>query len=152
MTRIVYPLIPDRDAQSLEVRVVRLVPGPEELAADTGLTATEAGVLRSLGLRGELQVGIDSSYSGGFDKQARALIIVRGQLFSKVKLREPKATDVIFVQEGERWAMYPSDAPTLRKTITLTNAPGEFEGISVAIEPGEPTLVTWYPPIRRRTR
>jgi hypothetical protein len=121
------------------------------LAADTGLTATEAGVLRSLGLRGELHGGVQS-ISGGGDKQARALIIVRGQLSSKVRLREPNAANVIFVQEGERWNMYPSDAPTLRKTITLTSAAGEFEGLSVAIEPGKPTLFTWYPPIRRPTR
>ena len=152
MTGIVYPLIPDRDAQSLEVCVVRLVPGPEELAADsTGLTATEASVLRSLGLRGELHGGGVQSISEGGDKQARALIIVRGQLSSKVRLREPNAANVIFVQEGDAWNMYPSDAPTLRKTITLTNAAGEFEGLSVAIEPGEPTLFKWYPPIRRRT-
>lgn len=122
------------------------------MTADTrGLTATEVGILRSLGLRGELHTGAQS-YSGDGSKQARALIIVRGQLSSEVKLREPDGTNVVFVQEGERWNMYPPDAPTLRKTITLTNAAGELEGLSVATEPGKPTLFTWYPPIWRRAR
>ena len=151
IVEIIYPLLPDRSAQSLQVEIMRLAPGPEEITAENnrGLTTTEVEVLRSLGLRGELHGGIQS-FSGGGEKQARALILFRGPISNKVVLREPKATDVVYVQEGESWNMYPTNAPTLRKTITLTNLPGDYEGLSVAIEPivGKPTPFTWYPPIR----
>ncbi len=151
---IVYPLIPDRNAQQLEVSVMRLVPGPEDLPGEnSGLSATEVSVLHSLGLRGELHGGIQS-FSGGGDKKARALIVVRGPISSKVTLREPKAADVVYVQDGEHWKMYPANAPTIRKMITLTDAPGEYEGLIFAVEPviGEPKAFTWYPPIKREQR
>jgi hypothetical protein len=151
---IVSPLLPNLDAQSLEVQVMRLVPGPEELTTgNTGLTATKVEVLHSLGLRGKLYGGIQS-FSGGGDRKARALVVVRGPVPSKVTLREPKAASVVYVQEGGRWNMYPPNAPTLRKTITLTDAAGEYEGLLVRIEPvlREPKPFTWYPPIRREQR
>jgi MFS family permease len=147
---IVYPLIPDRDEQSLEVQIMRLVPGPDELTTrNTGLSEAEVGILRSLGLTGKLHGGLQS-YVGAGDKAARVLIVVRGPLSAKVTLREPRATSVVYVQEGGHWNMYPPTAPTLRKTITLEGAPGEFEGLSAAIEPviGKPHPFTWYPPIR----
>jgi len=147
---IVYPLVPDRDAQSLEVQVMRLVAGPEQLTVEnTGLTTSEIGILRSIGLHGKLLGGIQS-FSGGGNKQARALIIVSSPLSAKVTLREPRAISVVYVQEGDSWNMYPANAPTLRKTITLTNAAGEYEGLSVAIEPiiGTAHSFTWYPPIK----
>jgi hypothetical protein len=150
-TGIVFPLLPDRDAQSLEVQVVRLVPGSQEITVEnTGLNASEVGVLRSLGLRGKLYGGIQS-FSTGSNKQARALIVVCGPISKKVVLREPSATGVVYVQEGESWHIYPSNAPTLRKTITLTNSAGEYEGLSLAVEPtvGKAHSFTWYPPIKR---
>jgi MFS family permease len=147
---IVYPLLPDRDAQSLEVRVVRFVPGSEKISVEnTGLLQTEVIVLNSLGLTGKLLGGIQS-FSGGGEKQARALIVVSGAISSKVTLREPKATSVVYVQDGNRWNMYPSDAPTLPKTITLIDGLGEYEGLSIAIKPiAKPVTFTWYPPIKR---
>jgi hypothetical protein len=66
---------------------------------------------------------------------AGVLILVRGPISSKVTVREPKAADVVYVQEGEHWKMYPANAPTIKKTITLTDATGEYEGLSVAVEP-----------------
>jgi hypothetical protein len=147
---IIYPLLPDRDAQSLEVHVVRFVPGPEKITVEnTGLLQSEVIVLNSLGLSGKLLGGIQS-FSGGGDKQARVLIVVRGPVSSKAILREPKGTSAVYVQDGNRWNMYPSNATTLRKTITLMDGSGEYEGLSIAIEPvGKPDTFTWYPPIRR---
>ena len=130
---IVYPLLPDRNAQSLEVLVVSLTPGPEQLTTDnTGLSEGELKTLNSLNLRGTLQ-GEIQSYSGGGDKHARALIVVRGPMTSKV-VRQPKATNVIYVQDGTTWRMYPNDAPTLRKKITLGDARGG-NGMTVAVDP-----------------
>jgi hypothetical protein len=147
---VIYPVLPDRDAQSLDVMIKRLVPGPGEIGPDSGLTKDEVAVLNSLGLKGELHGGIQSS-SGSGEKSARALIVIRGALTSKIKLRQPKATNVVYVQDGSTWRMYPSDAPTLRKRITLAEGNGEFEGLTVEIDPviGEASTFTWYPPIKR---
>jgi hypothetical protein len=149
-TGIVFPLLPDRDAQSLEVEVMRFVPGSEEITQEkTGLKSAEVGVLRSLGLRGKLYGGMQG-WSGGGAKQARVLIVVCGPISKKVVLNQPKATSIVYVQEAGSWHMYPSNAPTLGKTITLTESAGEYEGLSVAIEPiaGKASSFTWYPPIK----
>jgi hypothetical protein len=148
---VIYPMLPDRDAQSLEVVLERLVPGPDEIGSAGGLTKDEVSLLNSLDLRGELRGGIQSSSSGTGEKHARALIVVREPLTSKTVLREPKATNVVYVQEGGTFLMYPSDAPTIRRRITLVEGNGEFEGLTVEIDPviGKPSTFTWYPPIKR---
>jgi len=90
------------------------------------------------------------SLSGGGDKQARALIVVRGSVSSKTILREPKGTSAVYGQNGNRWNMYPSNAPALRKTITLMDGSGEYEGLSIAVEPvGKSHGFTQYPPIKK---
>jgi hypothetical protein len=146
----VYPLLPDRNAQSLEVVIERLVPGPDEIGPDSGLTKNEVAVLNSLGLKGKLHGGIQS-YSGSGEKSARALIVIREPLTSKVTLRQPKATNVVYVQDGSTFRMYPSDAPKLRQRITLAEGNSEFEGLTVEIDPviGKASIFTWSPPIRR---
>jgi hypothetical protein len=130
---VVYPLLPDRNAQSLEVQVVSLTPGPEQLTHEsTGLGEEELKTLSSLSLRGKLQ-GEIQSYSGGGDRHARALIVIRGPLTSKA-VRQPKATNVVYVQDGGTWRMYPSDAPTLRKKITLGD-PLSKNGMTITVDP-----------------
>jgi hypothetical protein len=151
---VIYPMLPDRDAQSLDVVIERLVPGPEEIGPSSGLTLTkdELTMLNSLGLKGELHGGTQSySFSGSNEKHARALIVIRGPLTSRVTLRQPKATNVIYVQGGSTFQMYPNNAPTLRKRITLTEGIDEFEGLSLEIDPiiGKAQTFTWYPPIKR---
>jgi hypothetical protein len=147
---VIYPVLPDRNAQSLEVVIERLVPGPDEIGPDSGLTKNELAVLNSLALKGKLHSGIQS-YSGSGEKSAHALIVIRGPLTSKITLRQPKATNVLYVQDGSTFRMYPSDAPTLRQRITLAEGTNEFEGLTVEIDPviGKASTFTWSPPIRR---
>ncbi|HXN24791.1 MAG TPA: hypothetical protein VOA41_18815 [Candidatus Dormibacteraeota bacterium] len=148
---VIYPALPDRDAQSLDVVIERLVPGPEEIGPDSGLRKDEVTVLNSLGLKGKLFHGGIQSSSGSGEKSARALIVIRGTLKSKITLRQPKATNVVYVQDGSTWQIYPSNAPTMRKRITLAEGNGEFEGLTVEIDPviGKASTFTWYPPIKR---
>jgi hypothetical protein len=147
---VIYPVLPDRNAQSLEVIIERLVPGPDEIGSDSGLTKNEVAFLNSLGLKGKLHSGIQS-YSGSGEKNARVLIVIRGPLTSKVTLRQPKATNVVYVQDGSTFRIYPSDAPKLRQRITLAEGNSELEGLTVEIDPviGKASTFTWSPPIRR---
>jgi hypothetical protein len=145
-------MLPDRDAQSLDVVIERLVPGPDEIGADSGLTKDEVTLLNSLGLKGKLHGGTQSSSSSGSDaNHAHALIVIQGPLTSRTTLRQPKATNVVYVQHGDTFLMYPDKAPTLKKKITLTEGIGEFEGLTVEIDPviGKAQAFTWYPPIKR---
>lgn len=151
---MIYPMLPDRNAQSLDVVIERLVPGPDELVGGGGLVLTkdEATILNSLGLKGKLHAGIESFSSSGSDKKkARALIVIRGPLTSKVRLHQPKATSVVYVQDASTFVMYPGSASTIRREITLTEGTGEFEGLTIEIEPviGKAQTFTWYPPIKR---
>jgi hypothetical protein len=84
-------------------------------------------------------------------RSARALIVIRQPLTSKVTLRQPKAMNVVDVQDGSTFRMYPSDAPKLRQRITLAEGNSEFEGLTVEIDPviGNANTFTWSPPIRR---
>jgi hypothetical protein len=147
---VIYPVLPDRNAQSLEVVIERLVPGPEEIGPDSGLAKNEVAVLNSLRLKGKLHSGIQSN-SGSGEKNAHVLIVIRGPLTSKVPLRQPKATNVVYVQDGNTFQMYPSDAPTLKQKITLAEGNSEFEGLTVEIDPvvGKASTFTWSPPIGR---
>jgi MFS family permease len=145
-TGILYPALPDRDAQVLEINVVRLVPGPEKLEPPGGSSAIQTAIIDSLGLHGRLHGGIQSSSSGPEDKQARALIVVRGTISTKATLHVPKATDVVYIQDGTIWRMYPANAPTLDQTITLTQ--DNAETLSMTIGDGRSSRFSWYPPIR----
>jgi hypothetical protein len=150
---VLYPLVPDRTAQSLDVSIMRLVPGADDIDAKSGLTKDEIQVLNSLGLKGILHGGLQiaSGSSGSAERHARVLIVVRGRLSSKVTLRQPKATDVVYVQDGNEWRMYPSEAPTLRKKITLLEGTGDFQGLTVEVDSaiGKANSFTWYPPIEK---
>jgi MFS family permease len=144
-TVIVYPLLPDRDAQSLQINVVHLVTSLEKLEAPEGLSPVQKNIIKSLGLHGRLHGGIQGFSSGPEDKQARILIVARGKIPKKTTLRVPRATDVVYIQDGTTWRMYPADAPTLDVTITLTQ--DNAETVSMTVGKGRSSQFSWYPPI-----
>jgi hypothetical protein len=127
---LVRPFVPDRDAQSLDYVVTVLTPGTQQITAanNSDLTPAEIELLHSAGITGELHVEISGSYSNGSEKKARALIVVRGPLNSEALLRQPKAMDAVYVQDGNSWRIYPNEAPTIRKKIKLkSQAPQSFQ-------------------------
>ena len=110
--------------QRLYVLNLKLTPVPtSELVIDErtrktyDLTADDINQLRSLGLRGNLE-----GYSGGYYGQgafSRAIIVMQHQLKSPIELPQPNGVNVIYVQDGDEWRMYPANAPTLKRTIRL---------------------------------
>jgi hypothetical protein len=148
------PLLPKRSQPSLEVLLVRLVPGPQALAPAPGsaeLTRDELTLLKSLGLRGRIHFGAAGA-NGPLPAQARALIVFTGPLRAEVELQQPDRANVVYVQRGEEWKMYPPDAPTLRDKIKLRPSKAAPEGIEGVVEPaaGKPAAFTWNPPVTRR--
>jgi hypothetical protein len=119
---VVYPLAPKQPEQSLQLLFVRVIAGPQELngfSIDGGLTVDELNQLKALGITGTLQYGM-SGGRGSSPARARAVIVCTGELRSPVALREPKATHVLYVQQGSAWNMYPPSAPTIRSEIKLS--------------------------------
>jgi hypothetical protein len=147
---VFYPLLPKQSEQSLEVHYVRVVPGPGDLTADPGagaLTPDELKFLKSLALTGRLQFGI-SEYRNGSPTEARAVIVFTGELRSRVELRQPLKTHVIYVQQGDGWKMYPSNATTMRNKIRFWPSTTDSSKIEVQSDPamGQPNSFSWYPP------
>ncbi|HEY9404528.1 MAG TPA: hypothetical protein VIQ24_17860 [Pyrinomonadaceae bacterium] len=114
--------------QRLEVVSISWQPDPEPLNVREGserglpdnfkLADEDLSKLKSLGLTG--QVAFDGS-SGfiGQGKHARTLIVMQRQLKGTVELPQPDGVEVIYIQGEDGWKMYPSDAPTLQRTIRL---------------------------------
>jgi hypothetical protein len=149
---VVYPLLPKQPEQSLEVLFVRVAPGPQYLATDGktgGLTPDELKQLKSLGLRGTLHFGM-SQYQGSTATTARAVVVFTRALHSRVELRVPQATHVMYIEQGDEWRMYPPDASTTRKRIKFWPSSGNLNKIEVQTDPatGNPNTFTWYPPLQ----
>jgi hypothetical protein len=150
----VFPQLPRRDAQELEVRVMRLVSGPDTPPEEwTSLNKEQVAFLRSLGLHGKLHGGIQS-YSGTSDlPHAKAIVIATEPINRRVELRQPKRTTVMYVQVGDSWKVFPENAPTIKKKILLQPAPDGPTRIQFDVEPKVGKSVstfTWYPPIESR--
>lgn len=147
----VYPLLPKRSEQSLEVLYVRVAPGPADLtaAANKGdLTHGELELLKSLGLTGTLHFGM-SEYHGSTPTDARAVIVFTGKLHSRAELRQPLRTHVLYVQQRDGWKMYPPNAPTMRNKIKFWPSVKDSTKIEVQSDPaiGRPSVFSWYPPL-----
>lgn len=113
--------------QRLEVVFVQWTPSSEHLSVKgipsmaespaTTLTSKEVAQLEAMGLTGKLTITASSFQGTG--KQSRAVIVMHRQVESAVELAQPDATEVIYVQNGNEWKMYPPDAPTLKRAILL---------------------------------
>jgi hypothetical protein len=167
----ISPLIPDRDAQSLRVEVVRIVPGEQSLTSGFqqipatertnnmvgfggNLTEEDATLLNKSGVRGRLYGGLSTELSvGGATREARALIVVTEPLERPVLLRQPKAARVIYLERRGEWTMIPPDAPTIRKKIRLTPVQGDATKIKAIIDSqasNDGTTFSWYPAMATR--
>jgi hypothetical protein len=108
--------------QKLEVVAVKLKSGSESLAVrevfDPALSNEDVARLKSLGLSGQVAFAGGSGFVGR-GKPARTLIIMQRQLKGTVELPQPDGVEVIYIQGEDGWKMYPSDAPTLPRTIRL---------------------------------
>lgn len=109
--------------QQLEVVFVKWNELPQDLALDleggvrVPLTAEEMSRLRAAGLRGTLTVTGASTHGSGPD--ARMLILMKSQPTSSVTLQQPNQSAIIYVQDGDNWNRYPSDARLLDRTVEL---------------------------------
>jgi hypothetical protein len=78
--------------------------------------------LRAAGLTGTLK-----PTGGGvrhrLGPKARALVILDHRITSEVRLKQPRHTSVIYVQQGTGWLLLPENAPLLDRPIILSSQP-----------------------------
>lgn len=133
---VVYPLIPiDQPNLDLGVEVVvaRVIAGPGDLTTQTmaGLNQDELKFLKSLGFRGTLHLDAQGGRFNPAVKHGKAVIVLTRHLNSRAEFRQPSEEHVIYVQQGGRWRMYPSDATTSHKKIRLSPSSGDFVDFEV---------------------
>ena len=107
--------------QELEVIAIKWQPGPELLTnlevLGINLSDRDLAQLKAIGLAG--QVAYAGSGTHGEGRHARALIVMQHQLTEPINLPQPDGVKVIYIQSEDGWKMYPSDAPTLQRSIRL---------------------------------
>ena len=85
-------------------------------------TPPEMAALQASGVTGTLRPG-----GGGvrhrLGPKASALIILDHRITSEVHLKQPRHANVIYVQQGTRWLLFPENAPLLDRPITLSPQP-----------------------------
>jgi hypothetical protein len=112
-----------RYTQNLHVIILRVTPSEERLVTGPWareLEPHESALLDSVLRNGHLQRGLTGwSSSGDGGNRARMLIVVTAPLTSDARLREPKGVSVVYIQRGEKWAMFPPNAQTLKRLVTL---------------------------------
>lgn len=112
--------------QYLETIFVEWKPGSNPLSIDgydkeQWLTENELAKLRNSGITGELFVR--GTFISGKGKHVRAVILMQHQVRELVKLAQPNGEDVIYVQHGDTWEKYPSNAPLLNSFMYLDISP-----------------------------
>ncbi len=112
------------DQQQLEVQCVVRKPNDSPLACDSQisgvpcLTEEDLSALRDAGLTGTLiPNGVSSRTRPG--PRARAVIILDHPIMGEVTLKQPRHTNVIYIQGKTGWQMIPQDAPLLDREIAL---------------------------------
>ncbi len=77
----------------------------------------ETDKLKAMGLTGRLEIVGDGRYGSG--NRSRVILIVQKPAFEAVALKQPDASSIIAIQDGEKWRIVPSDAPMLKRTIRI---------------------------------
>lgn len=114
--------------QRLEVVSVRWKPSTQPLTIqeasshdipdDFKLSNQDLVKLKALGLTGQAAFDGSSGFVGR-GKHARALIVMQRPLTEGIELPQPDGVEVIYIQGEDGWKIYPSNAPTLQRTIRL---------------------------------
>lgn len=113
------------DQQELNVQCFTRTPNTEKLACEprsngSGCpTEAEMGALRAFGLTGILR----PTGGGGrirLGPKARAIIVMDHRITSEERLKQPRHTNIIYVQRGNHWVLLPANAPSLNRPIVLS--------------------------------
>ena len=107
--------------QELELVFAKLVPGTNTLVVQHGIdyiSTEELDLLKKTGVTGELIIkGIDRRGEG--HKKAHVLVVMSDYVKTPVVLRQPDATNAIYLQSGQTFTLLPASTPTIDKGVRL---------------------------------
>ena len=96
------------------------------------LSPIEIQQIRETGITGAV-----STYAAngrfGRGKKSHVTLIMRGPVNQAIELKEPDATNVVYVQYGAGWKIFPPDAHTLERTIRIEPEAGDPTQTSVMV-------------------
>jgi hypothetical protein len=132
--------------QHLSLSVVRVTQTEERLVTGPevgGLEPHEAVLLDSVFPNHHVQRGLSGSSNSGDElNQARMLVVVTGPVTTEARLREPKGVSVVYIQRGDRWEMFPPNAPTISARVKISPAP-EPGTIRFSWNGSDPSIIRW---------
>ena len=113
------------DQQSLDLRCFTLTRDSNALACQpwsdgTGCpTEAEMEALQAAGVTGRIRP-TGSGRRTRLGPKARAIIVVDHPIPAEQRLKQPRHTNVIYLQQGDSWELIPKDAPLLNRPIVLS--------------------------------
>ena len=129
--------------QELSLTVLRWTPSPSPLEIqesrstpgfpDPNPSPTEVQQIKNTGITGTLSV-YTANGRYGHGKKSHVILIMQGPVSKAIALREPDASNVIYVQDSETWRMFPPNAPTLARTIWIETEWDDPKQCTVMVE------------------
>jgi hypothetical protein len=118
------------DQQELDVRCFTRTPDVGSLTceplSDGSGCPTEADLqtLRAASVTGRLKPTGGGGGRSRLGPKARALIVLDHRITSEERLKQPRHTNIIYIQHETGWLLLPTNAPLLDRPIVLSPQPG----------------------------
>lgn len=77
----------------------------------------EKNLIMSSGIKGNIDAKLKTTTGDG--REARFFIIIQSPVKSLVKLHQPDRMSVVYIQDGDKFKMYPQDAKTLDRVLEI---------------------------------
>ena len=114
------------DQQELDVRCFTRTPDAGSLTCEafsdgSGCpTNADMETLRTAGVTGRLRPTGGGGGRSRLGPKARSLIVLDHRITSEERLKQPRHTNIIYVQHGTGWMLLPTNAPLLDRLIVLS--------------------------------
>jgi hypothetical protein len=126
-----------RRDQHLTVTFARFIPTSSAMVVEDprGLASNdEKNLLRQADLSGSVRIEGAHASNTAQSPLARVLVVASNPILSRVRLRQPDGTTVVYIQTTEGFRMFPSDARTLDRSIELWPSDGDPKTTMYSVE------------------
>lgn len=143
-----WDFLAPRYTQRLELKLVGVAPSEERLVSGRGnveLERQEIALLDSVLQKGRMRGLMTGMWTSGEPvHRARMVIVITGPVTAEARLRKPRGVSVVYIQRGDRWDMFPPNAPTIHERVTI--GPGAKPNQITFAWPGSSgSTYTWAP-------
>jgi hypothetical protein len=100
---------------------------------DMRLSPAAIQQIRDAGIRGRVSTyAANGNYGHG--KRGRVILIMQGPVLEAVELKEPDASNIVYIQDRQKWTSFPPGVPTLKRTIRIEPQADDRDQSSVMVE------------------